>query len=88
VKFRIEYAYPEKGANPLPRIQQYLNDRHAEMRMANPRGFLDQFEQQLETILECAGAIVHCKVDFVTDTDGVLLARFYPKYLNSFPETN
>ena len=38
-----------EGTDHLPAILAELNVRHAETKRRNPRGFLDQFESQLET---------------------------------------
>ena len=38
------------GADHTPKILQRLNERFHQIKAANPRGFLDSFEAQIETI--------------------------------------
>ena len=85
MRFSIECATEEGKPDPLRRIQHHLDAKHVELRQANPRGFLDQFEQQLEIILEEVADKIGMKVDTHTEMNGALVARFYPKYLSKFP---
>ena len=47
----IEVRVDEKKGDVFAEILKKLNERHAAMKAKNPQGFLDQFEQQLPTIM-------------------------------------
>ena len=47
------------GANHTPKILQRLNERFRQIKAANPHGFLDSFEAQIDTTcLDIAFALV------------------------------
>lgn len=84
MNYSIEIA-AEEGTNPLPRIVEYLNERHEDMRKSNPRGYMDAFEQRIEILMEEAASIVQMKVDVVPQMNGSLVFRFYPNIYTKWP---